>query len=194
MQRKQKKSQWAGRYNDRNPHSTLDAQPYEDGQQATSAVSVSSDGNGPRQRRGQEGELWNPSQDESYYNNDSTDGNSGRWHYPANFDDAAFEGGKRERRKKESGAKDKKDRWARTEDAYSQSEEGGRKKKSKKKKSKSKSQATDSLYSRDSASQQFPEEAEGGLYSSRTDAPVRDRSPERLVPQKTGNEVFQHEF
>lgn len=67
--------------------------------------------------------MWSHD-DESYYTR-SESGNSGRWRYPANFDDAASSPGSKKSKKK--------DRFARTEDAYHQSEERSRRKKSKKK-------------------------------------------------------------
>jgi hypothetical protein len=67
--------------------------------------------------------LWKKD-DESYYSKTET-GRSGRWRYPANFDDIAPSISSKKGKKK--------DRWARTEDAYHQSEERSKRKKSKKK-------------------------------------------------------------
>ncbi|KAJ7721699.1 hypothetical protein B0H14DRAFT_3007576 [Mycena olivaceomarginata] len=102
IKRKERKSQWQSRYNDRLPQSTLDGAPYEEG---------------------------------------------GRWHYPANFDDAAAPS--KSSKKKKKG--DKKDRWARTEDAYSISEEQAQRRRA----------------------------AEGGLYGDRAAAPGEPREPAR---------------
>lgn len=178
IERHQRRSQWANRYNDRLPHSTLEGQPYAEGQEHASSIDLpSTDARLPRQ---QNGDLWR-TEDESYYNNDSNSGSSGRWHYPANFEDAAVP-----KRKKEK--KVKKDRWARTEDAYSMSEQQSSKKRSKRKKKDNRSSnADDSIHSRDSTTE-FPEDVEGGLYaepSARTNSEPRGR---------TGDEVFDHQF
>jgi hypothetical protein len=72
---------------------------------------------------------------------------------------------------KKKKKKEKKDRWARTEDAYSLSEERATRKKSKKKKR--------------SATAEFPEDAEGGLYRTGT----------AEMPANGGAEdVFSHQF
>ncbi|KAF8894617.1 hypothetical protein BD779DRAFT_852754 [Infundibulicybe gibba] len=181
IQRKQRKSQWASRYNDRLPQSTLEGQPYEEGQVGGSSATLSSDGHGSA-RRQPNGELWRP-EDESYYNANNSNDSSGRWHYPANFDDAApTRSSKRGKKKKE-----KKDRWARTEDAYSVSEDQGQRKKSRKKKSRN-SINTESDISRDSTTE-FPEAAEGGLYG---ESPKPVTEPQ--ANGKTGDDVFQHQF
>ncbi|KAJ7774827.1 hypothetical protein B0H16DRAFT_1508603 [Mycena metata] len=180
IQRKERKSQWQSRYNDRLPRSTLEGAPYEDGQEDHgSSVDVSMDGNAPAARTRTNGELWG-AEDEQYYNNPDAETNSsgGRWHYPANFDDVAPS---KSVKKKKSH---KKDRWARTEDAYSLSEEQTQRKKSKKKKSK-----TDSMYSRDSSTAEFPEAAEGGLYGDH--APAGASQP---ATRTTEEDVFNHEF
>jgi len=190
IKRKEKKSQWAGRYNERLPRSTLEAQPYEEGQEAGSSVDISSDGHDSRQR-GAGGELWRP-EDEQFYgqNGDasSTRGtSSGRWHYPANFDDAISEP---VRKKRKTGKKDKKDRWARTEDAYSitTADQGS----TKRKKSKKKKSTTDDpdTYSRQSGSTtEFPEDAEGGLYGDRQGG--EDSTPQRHTDV---DDIFSHEL
>lgn len=180
IKRKERKSQWQSRYNDRLPRSTLEGAPYEDGQDHGSSVDVSLEGHAPAPRTRTNGELWNP-EEEQYYgadNNESTS-SGGRWHYPANFDDAAAPSSKSSKKKKKDG---KKDRWARTEDAYSMSEEQGQRKKSKKKKSKT------SLYS-ESSTTEFPEAAEGGLYGDH--AAADSREPAQTT---TTDDVFNHEF
>ncbi|KAJ7285833.1 hypothetical protein C8J57DRAFT_1285929 [Mycena rebaudengoi] len=181
IKRKERKSQWQSRYNDRLPHSTLEGQPYEEGQDRGSSVDVSLEGQVPGPRRQANGELWGP-EEEQYYGSENAEPapSSGRWHYPANFDDAVPA-----KSSKKSKKKDKKDRWARTEDAYSISEEQQRKK-SKKKKSKS------SLYSRDSSAAEFPEAAEGGLYG---DTPRARGGPGDAEPAATTtDDVFSHQF
>ncbi|KAJ7155964.1 hypothetical protein C8R43DRAFT_998499 [Mycena crocata] len=180
IKRKERKSQWQSRYNDRLPRSTLEGAPYEEGQDRGSSVDVSLEGNPSVARTRTNGELWGP-EDEQYYGNEPESTSSGgRWHYPANFDDAAAPSKSSKKKKKDS----KKDRWARTEDAYSISEEQTRKK-SKKKKSKA------SLYSGDSTTE-FPEAAEGGLYGDRPRADNNNtREPVRTT---TTDDVFNHEF
>jgi hypothetical protein len=147
---------------------------------------LSSDAHGERPQQNANGDLWRP-EEEHFYGNQGggSSASSGRWHYPANFDDAVApsSGSKRSKKKKE-----KKDRWARTEDAYSISEQSSRKK-SKKKKSKS-SLAADSAYSREESTE-FPEDAEGGLYG---DGPRGERNEAPKPSRTTSDEVFNHEF
>lgn len=108
---------------------------------------------------------------------------SGRWRYPANFDDADPPKHKKEK-------KAKKDRWARTEDAYSASEEQSRRRKSKKKKKKDNrsSIAGDSINSRDSTTE-FPEAAEGGLYGDGSRVPEDPHAK-----RETGDDIFSHQL
>ncbi|GLB34952.1 putative proteolipid membrane potential modulator [Lyophyllum shimeji] len=178
IERHQRRSQWANRYKDRLPNSTLDDQPYAEGQEHASSVDLPSTESRPQ--RQPNGDLWRP-EEEAYYNNDSNSGSSGRWHYPANFEDAAVPKRKKEKRVK-------KDRWARTEDAYSMSEEQGAKKRSKRKKKKDSrpSNVDDSVHSRDSTTD-FPEDPEGGLYA---ESPARTNAPQG----KTGDDIFDHQF
>lgn len=182
IKRKERKSQWANRYNERLPSSTLDNQPYAEGQEGGSSIDVSS-ADGHSSRRAQnDNTLWRP-EDESYYNgkrDDNDETGSGRWHYPANFNDTvSLDGPKRKKKKK--------DRWERTEDAYSYTEEQGRKKK-KKKKSSSRSHTTDSIQSRDTA---FPEDAEGGLYAERQPSSAAAGQTDHRA---TTNDELNHEF
>jgi len=180
IQRKQRKSQWAGRYSERLPHSALEDQPLEDGEVGGSSVDISSEGHDPR-RQQNGGELWNP-EEERYYgqngNGSVKSGGSGggRWHYPANFDDAVAEPS--QSRKKSKKKKDKKDRFARTEDAYSLHEEGeGSSKKRKSKKKRRTATADADTYSHRSGSTDggFPEDAEGGLYGDTRRGPEPQR-------------------
>ncbi|KAF9464704.1 hypothetical protein BDZ94DRAFT_1255712 [Collybia nuda] len=186
IERKQRRSQWAARYNDRLPNSTLEGQPYEEGQEQGSSIDLSSpDAQGTRPQRQPNGDLWRP-EDESYYGTESTSSSSGRWRYPANFDDAALPSASKRGKKK----KEKKDRWAMTEDAYSISEEQSQSKRSKKKKKKKENRSSigsDSIHSMDSTTE-FPEAAEGGLYG---DGP---RKPNSLQPAGTNEDVFNHQF
>ncbi|KAF8350706.1 hypothetical protein F5887DRAFT_940536 [Amanita rubescens] len=137
IERKKRKSQWATRYNDRNPTSQFEGQAYEEGQIPDREEDTVSQRNG--QQDTGNGELWKKD-DESYYSKTET-GRSGRWRYPANFDDTA----------------PSKDRWARTEDAYHQSEE-----RSKRKKSKKKRRAEESVNSGNSF--EVPENPDGNKY------------------------------
>ncbi|KAF9532983.1 hypothetical protein CPB83DRAFT_743518, partial [Crepidotus variabilis] len=161
LERKKRKSQWANRYNDRLPHSALEGQALEEGQEGGSSIDLSAEGRPHRQGNG---ELWRP-EDENYYNEGQkpTTASSGRWRYPANFEDAEpIEPPKKSKKKK-----DKKDRWERTQDAYSMASEGGSTKKRKKKKRRD--TETASSYTNDSG-EGFPEDAEGGLYGERRTA------------------------
>jgi len=184
IERHQRRSQWAARYNDRLPNSTLEGQPYEDGQERSSSIDLSSAATpGARPQRQPNGDLWRP-EDESYYGAESTSSSSGRWRYPANFEDAALprpsKGGKKKK-------KEKKDRWARTEDAYSLSEEQNQQRRTKRKKKESRSSAV-SDNSRDSTTE-FPEDAEGGLYGE------GPRKPDEVQKERrTVDDVFQHQF
>jgi len=188
IERKKKKSQWATRYNDRLPNSTLEGQEYEEGQVAgRSAENL--DENGPSSRPA--GTLW-AEQEESYYGSGDRAASSaslkstasaGRWHYPANFDEAEpipAPGGKKR--------KEKKDRWARTEDARLGvgMEDGSRKKKKKKKSSKTAETNGDFINPRrsyDSSTVEGPEDAEGRRYD-----------PSRPEPAINGTSQQQDEF
>lgn len=167
----------------------MEDQPLEEGQEVGgSSVDISLESHDNRQKTGSGGGLWNPN-DEHYYGADSssvrTDGSSsGRWRYPANFEDAAPE----VPRKKSGKKKEKKDRWARTEDAYSIEENGGSRKKSKKSKKKKSTVDDSDTYSRRSDStNEFPEDAGGGLYGDRT-------APQTSNGREDDDNVFNHEF
>lgn len=213
IERNKKRSQWAGKYNDRLPHSTFEGQEYAEGE-VGSVNDYDNGGSGnansrpesilgpeerERSRKNKDNSLWSQS-DERYYGQSSGsldsasrstgDAGGGRWHYPANFEDTLeaddiLSGGKK---KKKSG---KKDRWARTEDAYSIPEERPKKRKSKVKRSKGRSTVggaendgpsvgngnaeydrRSSLTSVDDIG--FPEDPEGGLYGQRRGIEVPD--------------------
>jgi hypothetical protein len=132
IRRKERKSQWAGRYNDRLPNSVLENQAYEEGQipdRPGASRETTSNGNG-------EPGLWNERQDEQFYGQRQRESGSvgsgsangaasgGRWRYPANFEEADAEVAGMEiednhKRKKGGilGGKKKKDRWDLSEDA-----------------------------------------------------------------------------
>lgn len=186
IERDDRKSQWASRYKDRLHQSTLDTQPLEDGQEPS--TDTTDDASSARQRQREDDGLWRPDE-ESYYgkngavNSESTAESTGRWHYPANFEDTLPSPDEPQPKKKS-----KKDRWARTEDAYTASEERSKKKKSKKRKSKL---ADTSTPSRDSVNE-FPEDPEGGLYGERS---VQAVDPATATPPgDKGDAIFEHQF
>jgi len=193
IERNKKKSQWASRYNDRLPNSTLENQPYEEGQERGSSTELSSEGHGARRPGPANEELWR-SEEESYYgrNGDAASaqsgGSGGRWHYPANFDDAApARGGSKKKKKQE-----KKDRWARTEDAYSISEENTAKKK-KKKRSKSVAKDADTYSRQSESTTEFPEDPEGRLYGGDAGGNAEPHGNGQVTSQNEAD-IFAHEF
>ncbi|KAH0830569.1 peptide N-acetyl-beta-D-glucosaminyl asparaginase amidase A-domain-containing protein [Lanmaoa asiatica] len=158
IKRHEQRSQWAGRYHDRNPDSGYDQQPLEDGQVGPSRTPTH--GSADNSLRNGDG-LWRPD-DESYYSAEregslQTSESGGRWRYPANFNDSLPGAGDTTTRKKK-----KKDRWARTEDAYSVSGQKKRKKKSKNRPTMGDAADGDSTYSHrteSTAERELPEEA-----------------------------------
>ncbi|EAU88539.2 hypothetical protein CC1G_04245 [Coprinopsis cinerea okayama7 len=191
IRRKERKSQWANRYKDRLPHSTLEGQPYEEGQEAGSSVNIN-DINGSAQRQAN-GELWR-SEEEMYYNSNKSTSSSGRWHYPANFDDAVIDRALVKQKKKK---KDKKNRWERTQDAYSlPPDEDGSSRKRRKKKRKGMS-TVDSIdtQSTNSGSHEYPEDPEGGVYGNSSRLPHEEDDRRRDKNNRTTDEdLFGHEF
>jgi hypothetical protein len=193
LKRKERKSQWAARYNERTTRSALEDQAYEEGQNASNGPDDL--GSGRVQRPAPTGELWNPTEEQFYGQRDdssSSHGNSaGRWHYPANFDDAdpgtPIDSGRK--KKKKDG---KKDRWARTEDAYAQQEASASSKRRKSKRSKSsRSAANEDTYSaRSGSTTNFPEDAEGGLYGNSEPRRAEQAPPAR----RTEAQEFDHQF
>lgn len=195
LERHAKRSQWAARYNERNPNSTLEGQAYEEGQERVNGPDdLGADR--PARREGEgETNLWNPS-DESFYSEDRSnsrdrasalEGGTGRWHYPANFDDAL---------PPKKVKKSKKDRWARTEDAYNAPAASSR---SKRRKSRS-----DANSLRSDSTTDVPEDPEDGLYGS--PQPQRssnkypggdNRDASRTPPGRRvtgGDDEFSHQF
>lgn len=188
IERNARKSEWASRYNDRDTNDSYANRPVEDGQipdapRPPPKNTSRTDSNGDA--------LWNP-EEEGYYGEssnrrsgnasnlslDSNSRSSGRWHYPANFDDAT----EIEPPRKGSKSKSKssgKDRWARSEEArMGVADEGSSRKK--KRKSTSRTQTDDS-----STYREAPEDPFAGNYgreSSRTTAapPVRAEGVEDL--------------
>jgi uncharacterized membrane protein YqaE (UPF0057 family) len=164
IKRKERRSQWANRYEERLAQSTLEDRPVVEGQVPDAAsLNSSTDATAPPRR---DGELWS-TQDEQYYgqsNGKTSERRSQRWHYPANFDDAdttsVFDSSTPKKKKKI-----KKDRFARTEDAYSITDDTTPRRK--KKRSKRTTVADDDTYSARSGSTgqpEFPEDPEGGHY------------------------------
>jgi len=131
IERRKKKSEWAKRYGERLPESALEGQAFEDGQLADNTPDAASSDRHEYWREEEE-QFYNgsrrqqPGQGESSSSLQSETSGS-RWTYPANFDEAVIEGGAR-RRSKSS----KKDRWARTEEAYNSTDGSVRRKKKKK--------------------------------------------------------------
>ncbi|KZT26441.1 hypothetical protein NEOLEDRAFT_1162098 [Neolentinus lepideus HHB14362 ss-1] len=182
IKRHQKRSEWATRYNERLPRSTLEGQAYAEGERGSSSIDVSLEGERPDRVNG--GEFWR-AEDEHYYGqrNGGDSASGGRWHYPANFEDTIATGSVKKK-------KDRKDRFARTEDAYNMPDEGRKKRK---KKRRSTIGETDSTYSRRTESTvEYPEDPEGGLYSER---PSRARDEPQSSGRTNGDaELLNHEF
>ena len=114
IERKKKKSQWATRYSERLPNSTLEGREVDEGQIPERSSENVYEEEPTLQTR--HATLWNQ-EEESFYGGAGSsvslksNGSAGRWRYPANFEDTEpYPGGKKK--------KVKKDRWARTEDAH----------------------------------------------------------------------------
>ncbi|KAK7693711.1 hypothetical protein QCA50_003283 [Cerrena zonata] len=181
IKRKERRSQWAGRYNDRLPRSTLEDAPYAEGQNGGgSSVDVSLEGQDPNQQRG--GELWSP-QEETYYgqrsqqqqNGDTASvrtGGSGAMALSCETSKIRLRNlhGRRARRRKRRriGGRGRKMRIPVNQDSSS----GSKRRKSKKKRSTI--MPDDDTYSRKSGStSEFPEDPEGGLYGDSRRGPRR---------------------
>jgi len=177
MQRNKKRSEWAHRYNGQNPDSNYEEQELEEGQVPDRPQAAAAEpGTQPA-------ELWR-AEEEGYYgqrneSSGSVESGRGRWHYPANFEDA-----EEVEKKSKSG---KQDRWARTEDARNNVDDG---KKRRKKKSSSRRTTTDDASSYRESIPEGPEDATGGSYGgSRGGAPPP-------VPEsgRGGESNLAHEF
>ncbi|KDQ60814.1 hypothetical protein JAAARDRAFT_173060 [Jaapia argillacea MUCL 33604] len=193
IKRHQKRSEWANRYNERLPHSALEDQQLAEGEEQGSSVDLSVEGAGTSRRDRANGgpatEYWRP-EDENYYgrgeNGSSTSVRSaggGRWHYPANFEDTIPEVPPKKKKK------EKKDRWARTQDAYNLPEDGKKKRKKKKSSRSTVGETASTRSGRSDSTTEFPEDAEGGMYSDR-----RAPNNERQGNGQPGDEEFNHEF
>ncbi|KAG0707749.1 hypothetical protein DFH29DRAFT_595896 [Suillus ampliporus] len=195
IKRHEQRSQWAGRYNDRNPHSALDEQPLEEGQMGPSRSTTQD----PSTKPNNGDALWKDG-DESFYNPEregslrSAESGSSRWHYPANFNDTLPGAGDAPGRKK----KKKKDRWARTEDAYTAPEQKKRKKKSKNRSTVGDGGDLESTYSRrtqSTADLEVPEDPAGETYGSGGQGNDRAaRENDHAVALQGESDVFNHEF
>ncbi|KIJ69394.1 hypothetical protein HYDPIDRAFT_105996 [Hydnomerulius pinastri MD-312] len=194
IKRHEQRSQWQGRYSDRNPDSGYDNQPVEEGQVGPSRAPTQDSAQSPP---GNDNGLWKPD-DESYYGTEregsiQTPESGGRWRYPANFTDTIPGAGDANSKKKK---KKTKDRWARTEDAYTAPEQKKRKKKSKNRSTVGGSGDVGSTYSHRSESTtelEIPEDAGGAAYAGR-----RERTGDTAVgnghaPASPADE-FNHEF
>jgi len=194
IERKRKRSEWAHRYNDRLPNSNWEGRAVEEGQiPDRSAESLDENGQPTRPRPEA---LWNEG-DESFYNRDGSSvsvgsqTSSGRWHYPANFDDTDPVPVSSTKKKKK---KEKKDRWARTEDArMGVGLEDGTSRRKKKKKSKVADNAdfiNPNRPSLESTTGEGPEDPERMRYERSAPDP-----PTNGVPaDHTQQDAFNHEF
>jgi len=182
LKKKNKRSEWAGRYAERLPQSALDGQALEEGQ-IPEVERTDSDSTAARRS----GNLWD-AEEEGFYGQPTAAGSvpstaessGGRWHYPANFDD--IEATTPTQSKSQSGkSKAKKDRWARTEDAYSDPQPKKRKKS--KSRTGNRDDGSERLSDRDE-----PEDAVGGLYGPSRPNPM----PETAQPN--ADEELTHQF
>ncbi|CED82667.1 Proteolipid membrane potential modulator [Phaffia rhodozyma] len=88
QQRRKAKNAWSGRYEERNAHSTLEGQDYEEGQIAdvlANPTDTSMAGGGGASR-GREDRLWDENEVEFY--NEAEAPNQRHHHYPMNFEGA----------------------------------------------------------------------------------------------------------
>jgi hypothetical protein len=183
LERRRKRAQWANRYNDRVPRSTWEGAEYAEGQEpGDSSIDLSNENSANNARSGANGDLWRQ-EDEQYYGANENRKSQGRWHYPANFDDAlpATDSPRK---------KSKKDRWARTEDAYVREAEASERRKRKKKK-KSTAGESDTRSRASGSTTEFPEHAEGGLYGDRTNT---SESQSAVQDRAGGEDLFTHQF
>lgn len=205
IRRKQKRSQWATRYNERLPQSALEGQDYAEDQVPDRHRADSASNAEPTERP-----LWNRDEDESFYgrrrdgDRESSNGSGGRWHYPANFDDAepptptASSSRKKEKKKK--------DRWALSEDArmgvLPDGEDGKVKKRKKKSGSVKRSKKRPEMESNPSLDSRSdvvePEDPVGGLYGERRTRANGDANGTTADPQsqreREDRDLFEHQF
>lgn len=186
LERRRKRAQWANRYNDRAPRSTWEGAEYAEGQEpGNSSIDLSNENGANNARSGTNEDLWRQ-EEEQYYGANKNRKPQGRWNYPANFDDAILD--TNSPRKKKS----KKDRWARTEDAYvREAEASERRKRKKSKKNKSTVDESDTRSRASGSTTEFPEDAEGGLYGDRNNT---DGSQSAAHNETRDGDVFNHQF
>ncbi|KAH9966673.1 hypothetical protein BC827DRAFT_1124496 [Russula dissimulans] len=186
IKRKERRSQWANRYEERLPQSTLENQPVEAGQNPeASGFGSSADSVASPRRANDDGDLWSAQEEQYYGQSNGSTASRSRWHYPANFDEATESpplGSSTPKKKK----KVKKDRFARTEDAYSINEDTPRRKK----KRSNRSVVVDDDVSERSGST-VPENPEGGHYGDSTRHTGAHGTSESRVENETN---FDHQF
>lgn len=184
LERRRKRSQWANRYNDRIPRSTWEGAQYAEGQEpGDSSIDLSNENGTNNTRSGANGDLWRE-EDERFYGGSENRKSQGRWNYPANFDGVVPETDPPRK-------KSKKDRWARTEDAYVREAEASERRKRKKKK-RSTVGESDTRSRASGSTTEFPEDAEGGLYGDRANT----SESQSVVQDKTRDEdlLNTHQF
>lgn len=208
IHRRKKRSRWATRYNERLPQSTLEGQEYADGQVPDGPRNDSASNVDANERP-----LWNQEEDESYYGrrNRGRDGSSsnasgGRWHYPANFDEADVStptpATPKSHKLSLGGGKKKKDRWALSQDARmgvlpdeGDSKARKRKKKSsgvKRSKKRSNMESNSSLDSRSDIVE--PEDPVGGLYGERRATANGTAADPQAEAENRDRELFDHQW
>lgn len=191
IERNARKSEWASRYNDRDLNNEYATQPVEDGQ-VPDAPPVPSKKSSTRNGD----PLWRP-EDEGYYGEssnrrnsrnasnaslDSSSRSTGRWHYPANFDDATeIEPPRKSSKSKSKSSGAGKDRWARTEEArLGVPDEGSERRKRRK--------STSRTYTDDSSSyREGPEDPFAGNYGNSS-------RPAAVPASREGADDLNHEF
>lgn len=184
LERRRKRSQWANRYNERAPRSTWEGAEYAEGQEpGDSSIDLSNENSTNNARSGANGDLWRQ-EDEQYYNANGNQKSQGRWHYPANFDDVIPDTDSPRK-------KSKKDRWARTEDAYVREAEASERRKRKKKKKRSTVGESDTHSRASGSTTEFPEQAEGGLYGDRANT---SESQSAVQDRTRDDDPFNHQF
>jgi len=196
IKRKERRSQWAKRYDERLPQSTLEDRPVEEGQNPDTSTTTSEIDSVARQTG--DGELWS-AQEEQYYgeSNGNSESRSRRWHYPANFDDATAspEVGSTTLKKKKKG---KKDRFARTEDAYTMPQDTSRRKKKKRSNRSAVPDDDRDTYSQrsDSTGQvpEVPEDPEGGQYGDVARRTGAQSIGHTQVEDESHETNFDHQF
>lgn len=184
LNRRRKRAQWANRYNERAPRSTWEGAEYAEGQEpGDSSIDISNENSTNNPRPGANDDLWRQ-EDEQFYAPNENRKSQGRWHYPANFDDAILDTDSPRK-------KSKKDRWARTEDAYVREAEASERRKRKKKKKRPTAGESDTHSKASGSTTEFPEHAEGGLYGDRANT---NESQSGAQDRTRDEDLFDHQF